>query len=134
MMRRIIISAALLIFAFLLGFAPMWVKSRGNAVRLSDATRQLDVARIESTLASAAIDARRGDYEAARQAASSFFTSLRAETDRANGSTFSQAQREGVQPLYDRRDEVITLLSRSDPASADRLSDLYASYREIVNK
>jgi len=28
------------------------------------------------------------------------------------------------------RDEIITLLARSDPASADRLSDLYVSYRK----
>ena len=31
------------------------------------------------------------------------------------------------------RDDVITLLARSDPASADRLSDLYVSYRAAVN-
>jgi hypothetical protein len=37
-----------------------------------------------------------------------------------------------VQPLFDQRDEIITLLARNDPASADRLSDLYASYRKLV--
>jgi hypothetical protein len=42
------------------------------------------------------------------------------------------AQRERVRPLLTRRDEIITLLARSDPAAADRLSDLYVSYRQAI--
>jgi hypothetical protein len=52
----------------------------------------------------------------------------------AASSSFSQIQREGMQPLFTGRDEIITLLSRGDPASADRLSDLYVSYRQIMNR
>ena len=134
LMRRVIIYAALLLGVFLLGFVPMWLKSRECSRNLSEAERQLSLARIQNAFASAAIDARRGDYEPARQAASNFFTSLRTETDRGDDSALSQAQREGVQPLFTRRDEFITLLARSDPASADRLSDLYVSYRKIMNR
>jgi hypothetical protein len=133
-MRRIIIYAVLLLVVFLLGLVPMWLKSRECSSGLSDAQHRLNLARIENALASAAIDARRGDYEPARQAASNFFTSLRAETDRGDDSALLQAQRAEVQPLFTRRDEIITLLARSDPASADRLSDLYVSYRKIVNR
>jgi hypothetical protein len=133
-MRRVIIYAVLLLVVFLLGFVPMWLKSRECSSSLSDAEHQLNLARIQNALASAAIDARRGDYEPARQAASNFLTSLRAETDRKDESALSQAQRDGVQPLFTRRDEIITLLARSDPASADRLSDLYVSYRKIMNR
>jgi hypothetical protein len=134
LMRRVIIYAALLLVVFLLGFVPTWLKSRECSSSLSEAEHQLNLVRIQNTLASAVIDARRGDYEPARQAASNFFTSLRAETDRGDDSAFSQAQREGVQPLFARRDEIITLLARSDPASADRLADLYVSYRKIMNR
>ncbi len=133
MMRRVIIYAVLLLVVFLLGFVPMWLQSRECSGSLSEAERQLSLARIQRALGSAAIDARRGDYEPARQAASSFYSSLRAEVDRGNASALSQAQREGVQPLLSRQDEIITLLARSDPASADRLSDLYVSYRNITN-
>ena len=133
-MRRVIVYAVLLLVVFLLGFVPMWLKSRECSSSLSDAERQLSLARIQNALASAVIDARRGDYEPARQAASNFFTSLRAETDRGDESALSQAQRDRVQPLFTRRDEIITLLARSDPASADRLSDLYVSYRKIMNR
>ena len=131
-MQRVTIYAALLLAAFLLGFIPMWWKSRECSSGLSEVEHQLSLARLQNALASAVIDARRGDYEPARQAASNFFTSLRAETDRGDASALSPAQREGVLPLFTRRDEVITLLARSDPVSAEQLSDLYELYRKGV--
>ena len=132
--RRVTIYAGLLLVASLLGFVPMWLKYRERSASLFEAEQQLSLARRQNTLASAVIDARRGDYEPARQAASDFFTSLRTETDRGNESALSQVQREGVQALFNQRDEIITLLARSDPAALDRLSDLYVSYREIMNR
>jgi hypothetical protein len=133
--RRAVIYAVLVLVAFLLGFIPMWLKCRECSNNLSQAGHYLSLARIENTLASASIEARRGDYEPARQAASSFLTSLWAEAGKgADDSALSQAQREGLQPVLSLRDEIITLLSRSDPASADRLSDLYMSYHKIMNR
>ena len=132
LIRRVTLYAALLLAAFLLGFIPMWWKSRECSSGLSEAEHQLSQARLENALASAVIDAQRGDYEPARQAASNFFTSLRAETDRGDASALSPAQREGALPLFTRRDEIITLLARSDPVSAERLSDLHVSYRKIM--
>jgi hypothetical protein len=132
--RRVTIYAVLLLVGFLLGFVPMWLKYRESSASLTEAEQQLNPARRQNTLASAVIDARRGDYEPARQAASDFFNSLRAETDRGNASALSQAQREGVQALFKQRDEIITLLARGDPAAADRLSDLYVSYRKIMKE
>jgi hypothetical protein len=131
-LRRVAIYAAVLLVVFLLGFVPMWLKFRECSSSLSQAEQHLSIAGIENTLASAAIDARRGNYEPARQAASNFFSSLRAEIDRGSDSVFSLAQREGLQPMLTTRDEIITLLARNDPAAADRLSDLYASYRKIM--
>ena len=132
MFQRIGIYAAVLLAGLLIGFVPMWVKARQCAGSLAEAEHHLGLARMQSQLASATIDARRGDYEPARQAASEFYTSLRAEADKGEASALTPAQRSGVQPLFAQRDEIITLLARSDPAAADRLSDLYASYRKIV--
>ncbi len=133
-MRRAVIYAAVLLVVFLIGFVPMWLKYRECANGLSQAELHLSIARIENTLATAAITARRGDYEPARQAASSFFTSLRVEIDKGDGSALSTTQKAELQPVIIPRDEIITLLSRSDPASADRLSDLYVRYHEIMKK
>ena len=131
--RRVIIYVALLLLAFLLGFVPTWLKSRECSSSLSDAERQSSLVKMQNTLASAAIDARRGDYETARQAASDFFTFLRAETNKGVDSALSQPQIDGAQPLFTRRDEIITLLARGDAASADLLADLFVSYRKLVN-
>jgi hypothetical protein len=131
-LKRIPIYAGVLILAFLLGFVPMWLKARGSAAELEIARRELSLSKLQNTIASAALDARRGDYEPARQAASSFFTSLRTETDKGSGSALTDSQKQNIQPLFAGRDDLITLLARSDPASADRLADLYASYRKAM--
>ena len=139
-----------LIVGFLLGLVPMWVQSRQSSKSFSEATnqsdlartqsalaltrveQQLNLARMQNALASAAIDARRGDYESARQAASSFFTFLRAEANKGDDSSISQAQRAIVEPAFVGRDEIISLLARNDPAGTERLSDLYVSFREML--
>lgn len=132
-MQRYIIYAGVLLIIFLVGFIPMWVKARAATSSLIDTEHQLRLVRMQNNLASAVIDARRGDYEPARQGASEFFTSLRAQIDKADTPNFTPAQRQAMQPLFAGRDEIITLLARGDPASADRLSDLYVSYRRIMN-
>ena len=132
LVRRVAIYAAVLIVVFLLGLVPMWLKARLCAGSLAVAGHQLDLVRTQNALASAAVDARRGDYEPARQAASQFFNSLGAEVDKGDESQFTLAQREGMKPLFARRDEIITLLARSDPAAADKLSDLYVAYRKLT--
>jgi hypothetical protein len=132
-MRRYLIYAALLVIVFLLGLIPMWLKVRTANSSLTEAQHQLALSKMHSDLASAVIDARRGDYEPARQSLSRFYTSLSADTDKGDSSNYTEAQRNSLQPLFARRDELITLLARNDPASADRLSDLFVAYRKIVN-
>lgn len=129
-----IIGAGLLILAFLIGYVPMLLKSADCSNSLSAATRQLTLAGAQNNLASAAIDARRGDYESARQSASIFFTSLQAEVSKEADSSLSQAQKAAAGPLSGRRDEIISLLARNDPAATEQLSDLYVSFRELLSK
>ena len=131
--QRFVIYAVVLLVVFLIGFVPMWLKARTANNTLVGTEHQLFLARTQNDLASAAIDARRGDYEPARQAVSRFFTSLNEEMNKASSSSYTQVQRQALQPLFARRDELITLLARSDPASADRLSDLFVAYRKIMN-
>jgi hypothetical protein len=134
LIRRGIIYITLLILAFLLGFIPTWLKSRKCSRNLTEVERQLNLASMQNSLASAAIDAQQGDYESARQATSGFFTSLRAATDIVDDPALSPVQREAVQPLLAQRDGIITLLARGDLASAEQLSDLYVEFREIVQR
>ena len=57
-MRRIFVEMTLLLGIFLLGFAPMWLRSRDLASRLAEAENQLSLTSIHSALASAAMDPR----------------------------------------------------------------------------
>ncbi|HWS53930.1 MAG TPA: hypothetical protein VN228_07380 [Pyrinomonadaceae bacterium] len=120
--------------AFLLGLLPMWMKAGEAASQRDAAQRELRLSQLHGTLASAAIDARRGDYEPARQTASDFFTTLRGQLDAGADSALTARQREATAPLLARRDHLITLLARSDPAAAEQLTDLYVSYRKAVNE
>lgn len=130
--RRFIIYGAVLAVAFLLGLVPMWLKARERARERDTAQHALRISTLQNALASAAIDARRGEYEPARQAASDFFTNLGTEIARGPDSVFDETQRNNLRPMFSMRDDTITLLARSDPASSDRLVELYNTYRQAT--
>ena len=132
LLKRIGLGGALLFLGFLLGFIPIWLSAREGTRQRDAAQANLRVSQLQNRLATAAMYCRRADYEAARVATSDFFTDLRAEIDRQE-SRFNPRQRQAVQPVLDERDEVITLLARSDGAAAERLTDLYLWYIEAVN-
>jgi hypothetical protein len=58
---------------------------------------------------------------------------MQAEIAKDDSSSYTQAQRAQLQPLFAGRDELVTLLARSDPASADRLTDLFVAYRKMTS-
>jgi hypothetical protein len=126
------IIAALVLAAFLIGFVPMWLTARGNAADRDAARTQLRRSEISNLLSSAVVDARRGEYEAARQEISNFFTRVTAEEDKGDEGFMTAAQRENIKPLLANRDTLITLLAQRDPASTDRLTDLYVAYAQVV--
>ena len=132
MSRRIIYYAVAVLAVFLVGFVPMLMKERDQSALREKAQHALTVTRMVKDLGSAAIDARRGEYEAARLEASTFFTAARYEIDQGAQSVLSEQQRTALAPLLTQRDDLITLLARSDPASADRLSNLYVAVRKVL--
>jgi hypothetical protein len=133
MRRRVIIYAVVLVAAFLIGLIPMWFVARERGAQRDIAQRNLRLCRLENDLASAVVDARRGEYGRARLAASSFFTSLLEQVDQlGRPSDLTSTQRESLRPLLNQRDDLITLPARSDPAAADRLTELYMSFQKAM--
>jgi len=130
-LRRLGVHATVIFAAFLLGFVPMWLVARARATERDAAQQALLLTELENMLAAAALQARRGDYEPAREAASTFYTTLQAQLDRTP-SVISAPQRDMMQTLLAQRDQVITLLARADPASAERLANDYVSYRRTM--
>ena len=94
-------------------------------------TENFERPRLELSLARAAVLSRNGDYAAARDVTSEFFTAARMEVD-SQSDVLDAAQTGALKSALSERDSIITLLARSDPASAERLSQLYLSYRAAI--
>lgn len=130
--KRTLIYAGVLALVFLLGLVPMSLWALSLSGQRDTARNELLRCRIKGELASSAIDARTGEYEPARVAASEFYTLLRHELERGNDSVFDQLQRERLKSLAATRDEMVTLLARSDPAAGERMANLYSVYRQAL--
>lgn len=124
--------AGAVLLAFLIGLIPMWLHARSNAAERDAARTQLRKSEIGSLLLSSVVDARRGEYEIARQEASAFFTRLRTEAEKGDGGFLTADQRTRIQAIFADRDASITLLAQRDPASVDRLSAIYGLYLQVL--
>lgn len=131
--KRVALYATIALGFFLLGFLPMWFKSSRAIEQRDAAQRAVRLGQLQNTLAGAVIDVQRGHYEPARQLTSDFYTNLRRQVDGDTASLFSASQREGLRSLLAERDELITLLARSDPAASDRLFNVYSTYNKLAN-
>ena len=126
------IFAVILIAAFLLGMVPMWLKVRSVNKELAASQTQIRKQEVAGLLTTSIVEARRGEYEIARQATSDFFTRLRAEEDMGDAGFLTAEQRAKAKPVFEDRDAVITMLAQRDPASLDRLTNIYVNYRALV--
>lgn len=131
-LRRWLIFAILILVAFLAGLLPMAWKYMGTSSELRQANAKVARTQLENTLAAAALYARRGEYETARQNASKFFTDAKAVIDSSSTDVLSTNEKTVVNDMLAGRDDIITLLSRGDPASADRLSEIYVGFRSAA--
>jgi hypothetical protein len=118
--------AIAVVAAFLIGFA--WQSIRANQLdsRLGDTRQALTLHRLEGSLAAATLESQRDSYEIARQHASDFFSGLQGAVAEAPAGVRAE-----LEAIAGQRDQIITMLSRGDPAAADILSGMYSRYREI---
>ena len=131
-LNRIGIVLPLILAAILLGFTPMWLTSKAYKNQLNAVLTTLRPSVLQNDLATATINAHRGEFERSRQQASNFFTDLSAEL-KLKESSFNPGQVESIESILRQRDEIITLLARKDPMGANRLSDLYFQFTQIKN-
>lgn len=129
--KRIFFTIKIANIFFLLGFISIWLKLHRTNIALTNREKQLRLATIENHLALANYYACKGDYETALQSTSNFFTGLRLESDTMEHSALSPLMIEAVYPLFENRDELISMLARQDQDSVERLSELYMTFRQI---
>ncbi len=116
----------------MLGFVPVSYRASHAIEQRDAAQRGVRLAQLQGTLSEALIEAQRGQYEPARQLTSDFYTDLRRQIDTSD-SFFTPSQRDQLRVLLTERDELITLLARSDPSSAERLFAVYSSYNKLAS-
>lgn len=109
--------------AFAVGFGWQFLRAERLERRVAELERDLAFQVLATELGVAAIEASRESYESARRVSSEFFTGLQASIDRAPADV-----RNELASILARRDDVITDLSRSVPASADTLAALFIRF------
>lgn len=122
--RTIFLVAAGLLVGFGIGFLWQYARAERLEYELTRAERFATFYRIGMTLGAAALEAHAGSHEAARVLASDFFTDLQDEIAKTPPDVAGE-----MRAILRERDEVITSLSRGEPASAERLSTLHVRYR-----
>lgn len=128
------IWAVVLLAVFLLGFVPMWLQYRNAAQTTEETQRMLRKSEVKNLLLTAIVEARNGEYETGRQNASDFFTNLNSEIEKGDGGNLTATEREKLKPIFTNRDNIITMLAQRDPASAERLTDIYAIYKQAFGQ
>ncbi len=122
--RKVLYVLAALLIVFLVGAGWQFLRAERLRDELDATRRELAFTRLESRLGAATLEARRGSYEVARQLASDFYSDLQPRID----DTPDEARRHFTAVL-DRRDDVITGLSRSQESAGLMLSDLFLRWR-----
>ncbi len=113
-----------LLVVFLIGAGWQFLRAERLQDELRTTQRELVFTRLEARLGAATLEARRGSFEIARQLASAFYAGLQEEIEAT-----PDAARLHFTAVLDRRDDVITGLSRAQENTGVLLSDLYLRYR-----
>jgi hypothetical protein len=119
--RTLLIAAAALVVGFLLGFVPEMVGKRHAERDLTAARLELRLSRQQGRLGAALAESMRGNYERSRQLMARYFTDLQSTA----GQVPDARKRQALNGILSQRDEIITLLSRSQPETQQRLMILY---------
>ncbi|HSU17755.1 hypothetical protein [Longimicrobium sp.] len=119
--RTIGLVAAAIVIAFLLGFFPQNVARRHARRDLEAARLELRLSREQGRLGAALAESMRSNYERSRQLMAGFFTDVQGTV----GQVPDARERQVLTGILSQRDEVITLLSRGQPESSQRLMILY---------
>jgi hypothetical protein len=127
--RLIGLSVLALLVAFGLGFLPQWLRARSLDGELRETRHELRMARLEGVLGAALAEALRSNYERSRQLMADFFSRLQGTV----GEVENPKQRQELQAILAQRDEIITLLSRAEPESTQRLMLAYTRYFAAVD-
>lgn len=126
--RALKITAAILV-AFGIGAGWQYVRAHGFWTEARDLREELTLQRLEATLATAAVEAQRGNHDVALRLASDFFTGLQNDIGMA-----PETAAPAFQDILTQRDVTIATLSRADSGSGRMLASLLSRYRTALGR
>lgn len=130
---RLAVLVAIVLIAFLAGLIPMTLQKWSVQDELAIAQKKLRQSEIKGLLTSAIVEAKRGEYEPARKSVSDFFTRLDVEQKAEEGERYLKTEDlQKLIPVFDDRDAIITMLAQRDPASVERLTNIYINYLQVA--
>ncbi|HEX8904262.1 MAG TPA: hypothetical protein VF771_05430, partial [Longimicrobiaceae bacterium] len=115
--RTLVYIVAALVIGFLLGFVHPYLGKRHVERHLRETRLELRLSRDQGRLGAALAESLRSNYERSRQLMAGVFTDLQG----AQGQVTDGRQRQAISGILSQRDEIITLLSRGQPESSQRL-------------
>ena len=132
--RNFLLVFLAVVIAFGVGAAWQFASARAARTQLETANTelatvrsQLSLEQLQTNLALATVAAQLGNFERARQLASTFFTDLQTRMTDA-----PEAARQSMDAILQNRDAVITQLSRSEPGSGLALTRILADLRRAL--
>lgn len=134
--RNILIVIVTVLVAFGIGAA--WQFAQANSARrelvateamLEGVRHELELEKLQSTLALATAASQLGNYERARQLMSEFFNGLQTAEPSA-----PEAARTAFSEILASRDQTITSLSRAEPDAGLELARMIGKFREALGR
>jgi hypothetical protein len=119
-MKRVLISIAAVVAAFLAGFVPQFLDKRDAGSRLEEVSRLSGHRLLRLELATLLVEVEQGRSAQARDMSTAFFDHLHAVTERA-----SEERQPTLKAILDRRDEITADLTAANPETVNKLRAMF---------
>ncbi len=131
--KHLLIAAALIAAAFLMGYIPNEIATRGLATRLRETELDLRLATLHRQLGVASHYAQRNDYGQAGQAAEAFFQGCR-DTVRDFSFRDRPRTRVALTGYASSGDRILGDLANGDPAAKEELASMFLTMDGVLQR
>jgi phage shock protein A len=130
----VILIAAVVVAVILIASLPSWSTIEGLETRISRLEQRnavleqsLKIAELRGAAGLMSYRVNQNDYGAAAELSTGFFNGVREMVS----ETEDQAVRQNLQAMLQQRDEITAGLAQSDPATKEKLAQIYADFFQI---
>lgn len=126
--KKILVAAAAILAAFLLGYTPSCVSARNAQARLVAIERRMKIADLLGQAGMTSYEANRNNFANASQFSTDFFNGLM----RLIEETGDEETKKKLQTMLALRDEITTNLAQADQTVKPKLAQLYADFYQFT--